>query len=464
MEWQEHVSMVAGELLPSGRMAYPVVVLIVPRRAGKTVQTLATNIQRCAAFPRARCWYSAQTGTDAGTIFREEWLPLVEGGPLNRVIRKRLSNGAERMAVGTKGSRFGVFAPTETALHSKDGDVVTFDEAWAHSDAKGSLLEAGARPIMLTRTKRQLWIISAGGTQLSTWLLRYRALGRSLLSDELDGRYTIRPDQGLAYFEWHPPVIPKAGGDYRIDPSVDLDEPALWADNHPALGRTIDLATLVEDRKTYGASVFHRTILDVFQTSAGERVLDAGQWEAAGDLELALPDGGLTVFYDVDEDRGHGAVAVAGRLPDGRLGAELLACRPGTEWMADYVADIRRTRAFQVLADSYGPATTVTRELRNGTSSRKPVDVDELDTARYIDAWSELKDGLRLNVLVPTLTIRTEDALDLAAGVVEERSIGDRKAPSRKASGGPVAPVIAVAGALHGARHHVARKPVIRLS
>lgn len=459
MEWQHHVSNVAGELLPSGRMAYPVVVLIVPRRGGKSVQSLATNVQRCAAIPRARCWYTAQTGQLAGEVFREEWVPLVESGPLNRVIRKRLSNGSERMAVGTKGSRFGVFAPTETALHSKDGDVVTFDEAWAHSDAKGSLLEAAARPIMLTRPKRQLWIISAGGTQLSTWLLRYRALGRSLNSTEVDGRYVIGPDQGLAYFEWHPPVLPKPGGDYRLDPTVDLDSPATWADNHPALGRTIDLATLVEDRKTYGASVFHRTILDVFQTSAGDRIIDAGQWEAAGDAALELPDGGLSVFYDVDEDRGHSAVAVAGRLPDGRLGAELVAARPGVDWVAPLVDELRRTRAFQVLGDGYGPATTVTRELR-----KLGCEVDELDTGRYVDAAAELLDELRLNVLVPTVAIRTEEALDLAAGVVEWRSIGDRKAFSRKASGGPVAPVIAVAGALHGARHRVARKPVIRLS
>lgn len=459
MEWQTEVSNVAGELLPTGRMAYPVVVLIVPRRAGKTVQTLATNIQRCAAITRARCWYTAQTGQLAGDVFREEWVPLVEASPLSRYIRKRLSNGSERMAVGTKGSRFGLFAPTENALHSKDGDVVTFDEAWAHSDAKGSLLEAAARPIMLTRPQRQLWIISAGGTQLSTWLLRYRELGRSLASTEVDGRYAITPDQGIAYFEWHPPVITR-NGKYVLDPGCDLDDPAVWSDNHPALGRTIDLDTLVEDRTTYGASVFHRTILDVFQTSSGERIIDEAQWSGAGVADLELPDGGLTVFYDVDEDRLHGAVAVAGRLPDGRLGAELIACRPGTEWMAPLIADLRRSVAFQVLADEYGPATTVTRELRKSPHNVK---VDELNTADYCDMAGELLDGLRLNVLVPTLAIRHEDDLDLAAGVVEWRTIGDRKAFSRKASGGPVCSVIAVAGALFGARHRESSKPVIRL-
>jgi hypothetical protein len=114
-----------------------------------------------------------------------------------------------------------------------------------------------------------------------------------------------------------------------------------------------------------------------------------------------------------------------------------------------------------VLADGYGPATTVTRELRKSPHN---VQVDELDTSRYVDAAAELLDELRLNVLVPTLAIRSEEALDLAAGVVEWRSIGDRKAFSRKASGGPVAPVIAIAGALHGARHHAPSKPRIRLS
>lgn len=456
MPHQQLIADVSGELLPDGRMAYPFVIVIMPRRGGKTVLVLATNVQRCAAIPRGRCWYTAQTGKDAGDTFREEWVPLVKSSRLDRSIRTRLSNGSESMGVGTKGARLGVFAPTEKALHGKDSDVVTIDEAWAFDEFKGGQVEAAVRPTMLTRRKRQLWVPSAGGTSRSTWLLRLRELGRSLPQlDQLDdGRVILAPDQGIAYFEWHPPVIER-GGKLIVDPAIDLDDPAIWADTHPAIGQTINLDALAQDRVTYGASTFHRTILNVFQTGSGDRIIDEHQWAAAQDSELRLPDHGLTLAYDVDDDRKQGAIAVSRKLDDGRIGVELVAVGPGVDWIAADVIAKRRKRPFDVKADAYSPASTVTRQLRAAG-----IDVDELDVGRFADAAAEVIDDLAAGRLV----VRAEDSLDLAAGLVEWRKLGDRRAFSRTSSSGSVAAFVALTVAAHGARHAVSRRPVIELS
>jgi hypothetical protein len=455
MPHQQMIADVTGELLPDGRMAYPFVIVIMPRRGGKTVLVLATGIQRCAAIKRGRVWYTAQTGKDAGDTFREEWLPLVKASRLDRSIRSRMSNGSESFGVGVHGSRLGVFAPTEKALHGKDADVVTIDEAWAFDEFKGGQVEAAVRPTMLTRRKRQLWVPSAGGTSRSTWLLRLRDMGRSLPQlDQLDdGRVILAPDQGIAYFEWHPPVIER---DHKliVDPSIDLDDPAVWADTHPAIGQTINLEALGQDRQTYGAATFHRTILNVFQTGSGDRIIDEHQWAAAQDSELQLPDDGLSLAYDVDEDRSAGAIAVGRKLPDGRIGVELVGLGPGVGWIAPEVIAKRARRPFSIAADSYSPASTVTRELR-----RAGIDVDELDVGRYADAAAELLDDLKAGKLV----VRADDALDLAAGLVEWRKLGDRRAFSRSSSSGSVAAVVAVTIAAHHARHKVAARPVIEL-
>lgn len=442
MPWQRHVHDIAGEVLPDGRMAYPVVVLLVPRRAGKTRATLALGLQRCSAIRSGRAWYTAQTGGDAGLTFREEWVPYVASSELASGISTRLSNGSESLRIPSRGSRFGVFAPTERALHGQDADLVVVDEAWAFSDLKGSTLEAALRPTMLTRPQRQLWIISAGGTDESTWLLRYRELGRSIAG---------LPDQGIAYFEWHPEI------DAAGNPVDDLDDPETWLGCHPAIGYTVDLDSLKQDRKTMGDSLFRRSYLNVFQSSAGDRILPEVEWKKCVDPDLALNPGyGTVLAYDVAMDGTAGSIVLARRGVDEDgspvLEAELVDYRTGTSWMVDAVAKLRTEFRVSIAADSVGPASRITRELLD-----RGITVETLTTREYVDACAELLDdvkGLRLRH-------RGQGPLDAAASGAARRELGDAWAWTRKKSSVDVSPVVALSIAAHKARHKVSRGPRI---
>jgi phage terminase large subunit-like protein len=457
MPWQRHVSTIAGEVLPSGRMAYPVVVLIVPRRGGKTAMDLARKMQRAAADPGSRCWYTAQTGGDAGVTFRQDWVPAVQSAFSSSTAKVRLSNGSESITLPGRRSQVGLFAPTDTALHGQDSDDVTVDEAWAFSKEKGLTLEAAIRPTMATRKRRQLWIVSAGGTHESTWLLAWRELGRNLTG----------PDQGVAFFEWHPEV------DEDGRPSVDLEDPAVWAATHPAIGHTISLDTLREDwqsmsRLDGGRELFYRSYLDIFTSTATGRLLPALAWDSRKDpraaIDPALP---VQLGYDVAEDRLHGAVTLSQLQSDGRVVTEVVSAtgepdnpgdpiRLGIGWMPARVKQLRDSfPQIQVAADSYGPAKTITRSL-----TELGFKVHVLDTQDMVEAAAELKD----DVLVDgKLAHRGQKVLDDAAAAIGKRQLGDSWAWSRRMSASNPAPVLAMTISHWRARHFAAVAPGLYL-
>lgn len=444
MPWQHHVENVAGEVLPDGRFAYPLVVEIVPRRAGKTLKTVARSVQRCTIAPGTRSWYTAQTGGDAGTTFREEWVPIVKASPVGGGIITRLSNGSESMTMPRFRSRIGLFAPTEKALHGQAGDHVVVDEAWAFSDLKGTMLEAAIRPTMATRHHRQLWITSAGGTDESTWLLRYRELGRAM---------GIKPDQGLAYFEWHPEV------DADGEVIADLDDPATWAATHPAVGHTIDLEVLREDWKTMPRDVFYRSYLNVFQSAAGARLIPEAPWKACRDPEARVePEAAMDPIvcgYDVAMDYSAAAVVYAVPTDDGRHLIECVDYRSGTEWLVERLVDLQARYSLRLVANGAGPVRSTTRELRE----HHGLEPEELTEREMVDASGEF---LR-DVATTALVHRGQGPLDAAAAGAGKRELGDGWAFTRKASTSEISPIIAAAVAVHHARRPIPSAPLIVL-
>lgn len=457
MPHQQLVADVAGEVLPSGRMAYPVVVWIVPRRAGKTALDLARKMQRCAADVGARCWYTAQTGGDAGVTFRQDWVPAVQGAFSSSTAKVRLSNGSESITLPGRRSQLGLFAPTDTALHGQDSDDVTVDEAWAFTREKGLTLEAAIRPTMATRKRRQLWIISAGGTWESTWLLAWRELGRALTG----------PDQGVAYFEWHPEV------DRDGRPAVDLADPAVWAATHPAVGHTISLDTLHEDwqsmsRLPGGRELFYRSYLDIFTDTTTGRIIPALAWEGCEALELAIdPAQPIELAYDLADDRQHGGITLSQlQTVDGRrrVVSEVIeatgmapnpgdAVREGVAWMPQRIRQLAAALPLvNVSADGYGPATTITRKLREDG-----VQVHELGTRDMVDASAELLDA----VLLRELAHRRQSVLDSSVANLAKRELGDGFAWSRKMSAANPAPAMALTVSSWRARHFMAQAPGI---
>src|SRR5690348_5373554 len=73
MPWQRGMWDVALELEADGSWAYPIVVVTVPRQAGKTTGFGPVAHERAATTPDAKCWWTAQTRQDA----RDSWLDML---------------------------------------------------------------------------------------------------------------------------------------------------------------------------------------------------------------------------------------------------------------------------------------------------------------------------------------------------------------------------------------------------
>jgi hypothetical protein len=439
MPWQQDVADVLGEYIVGDdglvRMHYSAYLMIVPRRAGKTVLTLATMLQRCAAARNRRAFYTAQTRADAAVTFRDEWVPRVRGSVVHRLVDARMSNGSEALTVRPTQSRFRLFAPGPNAIHGSDVDDVCVDEAWAFDVGRGVELEAGIRPAMLTRPAAQFGLISAGGTDASTWLASWQARAQA-------------GARGMFYIE------------YSADPDVDdLDDPATWARNHPALGHTFGIDDLTADFDLMPRDVFYRSYLSVWTASRGaEPVIPPASWTlAAGVLK---PGGSTSLAFAVAPDGAAGAIAAAWLDPSGRLAVEVIDHRPGTAWLASRAAELTARHRAPILADRHGPAAPVVDALTAAGTPVQVVTLDEFATAcaaLLLDVVELMPVG---RAMVPRLVHAGDPVLDAAVGSAGRRPLGERWAWARH--GSELSALEAVTLAAHGARTPPPAPPMIR--
>jgi hypothetical protein len=419
--WQWDVAKVAGELNDDGDgFRYPVVLLSVPRRAGKTTLTLAVNMDRLDLSAEARCWYTAQTRETAAKMFRDEWVPMLE--PLSRLYRLRKSQGSEGVHKRRGSSRLQLFAPTGDALHSTNVDTATVDEAWAFDIETGEAIEGGITPAQLTRPWRQTWVVSAGGTIESTWWDRWLQAGEQALP-------------GVAMF------------DYGADPTApgyDPGDPDVWAASHPTAGVAFPMRVLEQEwARRHDDAAFERAYLNVWPRPSSVLAaagLDLAVWTAARHPDLA-PQKVTAIALDVAYDRSSAAVAVAGPNGDGTV-VEVVDARPGVAWVADAVRALRaRHRGVPVLADAL-VAASIVAEL-----NRARVTVDPVGARDHGSACGTFVDRLTAG----TVSHRGQAVLDDAVNGAARRPLGDAWLWSRARSSADISPLVAVTLAGWGA-------------
>jgi hypothetical protein len=405
-------------------MAFPVVVVVVPRRAGKTLLTFATALQRCAG-PGRLCWYTAHTREVAAKIFRDEWVPLIDASPYwSTRARKRSSQGSEGVTVAATGSKLQLFAPTANALHSTNADLVIIDEAWAFTAAAGGDVEAGIRPAQLTRPQRQTLIVSAGGTIDSTWLDGWMTAGTEAAAA---GR-----TDGVAYFEW------------SADPAADPDDEATWWAAHPSLGYTVPIEALREDHATMDRAAFARSILNVWPRPSAHPVsgLDPVRWAAAADRTVAAA-GRLVFAFDVAPDATAATIAVAGDGGNGRCALEVVDTRPGTDWLVPALRHLRTAnRGCHIVADDLVAAAAVADAMR----ARLKIDTRPLGWVTR--ACGGLVDAVQAGMIVH----RDQPELAAAIAGAHRRPVGDGWVWSRRTSTVDISPLVAATLAAWGWR------------
>src|SRR5436190_580596 len=309
--WQWEVADAAGELnQPGDGFRYPIVVLSVPRRAGKSALMLATAFDRMNLRRDVRAWYTMQTGTACTELFRAEWAPVIDGRPkMEKIYRLRRSEGRET-------------------------------------------LEAAIRPAQLTRPWRQLWIVSAGGTIESTWWDRWLTMGETSPGVAIFDYGADATDPG--YDPGNPDVWarahPTAGYGFPLD----------------ALAH--EWATRRDDAS------FERAYLNVWprpSTVLSAGGVDVELWKAAA-RPGTRPDQVTAIAVDVARDRSSASIAAAG-WHDDRVAVEVIDHRPGVGWIATAVRNARQAhRGAVVLADSL-VAASIVAELTRARVAVTPV-------------------------------------------------------------------------------------------
>lgn len=387
MPAQQLIADVAGELRPDGLPVYPLVVVTMPRRGGKSHLAMAQTGERCFSRPGFRAWYTAQTGGDARDQFLKFSDETLDGTPLGQIVRTLRGNGHEAMKF-PNGSTLRPHPPTEEAMHGKESDRSDIDEAWAFDHAEGKALMQAVAPTQLTRPAAQTWIWSAGGTARSTWLAELMARGRG-------------GDPNMAYFEW------------GIPDDLPLDDLEAIAAHHPAYGHTITLDAITKLRaQITDDSEFARAVGNRWTEAIGGAIPAELYREAV--TTQPIPEGARVGFGAARAADGtETAIAAAAVLEDGTAVAEILDVVPAYG-SADHVH--RWAGLDPVIVDPNGPSAVLAEDLRRTGARLVPWTGRDSSAAC---AW--VLDALHAH----RLRFRPHPALDAAVAVAGRRTVGD---------------------------------------
>lgn len=415
MPWQETVLRVGTEVDPeTGLPAFREIDLLVPRQAGKSTIDLLFALDRAVRWGSPQnVAYTAQTGQDARMKLVEDHLPLLERSPLRVAIAKSLKGAAMTYIKFTTGSRIDAVATAQDSGHGRTYGLAIIDEAMADSDNRR---EGALVPTMNTIADAQILVSSTAGTEQSQYLRRKVDAGRALV----DAGQT----SGIAYFEW------SAADD------DDPDDPATWWSCHPALGHTINEATIRHARQSLSDGEFRRAYLNQWVSGKEETVIPFDLWERACDPSVAVdPPRAFAVSTTLERD--WTTVAVS----DG-LRVEVADHRSGVGWAGDWLVERAVKWRAPVAVDKAGPAGSLIPVLE-----RAGVDVVEVGATEVARAAV----GFHDRVVDGTVRVRQEGVLDAALANARKRPISSSWGFGRRTQDVPITPLEAVALAVWAA-------------
>jgi hypothetical protein len=426
MPWQRQAADVGLEVDDQGRFCFQLVVITTPRQSGKTTLEGAVLEQRGATLPRARCWFTAQSGKDAVDWFLNEHEPLLAAG-FRGGYKLRRAQGSEFVRWHHSGGLVRPFPPTPDTLHGKTADLVIVDEPWSFDLVRGTQLDQALVPTMATKPNAQVWKFSTAGDASSTWWLGTVEAGRTAARA---GRTS-----GICYFEWSCPD------------GLDPCDPVSWPLYHPAYGRTIGPEAMTAALDMLGVDGFTRAYGNRW-VSTLERVIPLGAWRAARDDDQALPERGrVALGFDVAVDRSDGAIVAAWRDEGGVAHVEVADQRPGVGWLPGRLGElVERWQPVAVVYDAAGPALDVA-----DAAGRAGLELEGLKAREYAAACLGLLEALIADP--PGLRYRNHPALDSAANDATRRALGDAWAWGRRQSAGSLAALTAATVAVWGWDH-----------
>lgn len=410
MPWQHSAAGLIGETDSAGRLLHPLVVVTVPRQAGKTALVSATALHRLTTRQQARVWYTAQSGIKA----REQTWELIDAvalSPLAAIMRSKRGAGDTSIELARLGSRLRAHPPTPDSLHGNQSDLNIIDEGWSFAELLADGLMGAITPTQATRPNAQTLIVSTEGTAASTWF-------HGLVDRARDGDPTIC-------------LI-----DYGIGPDVSADDTEAIAAAHPAIGHTQDISILDSARAQLSTGEYLRAYGNR-RTAVFDRLIPLELVELAtttADLPAGRPVFGAAVSYERDD-----AVIVAAVLDaQGVPCCEVVDQWPHTEGVPERLAQLADRHDAHVVIAQDGPAASVA-----DAAERRGASVTRVGAAELSNGTGDMLDRLRRPSVDPTLgpgvMLRAHPAFSAALDAVTLRTTGDRIAWSRRGSAASVA-------------------------
>lgn len=327
--WQRYVTEVGLEVDPAtGQLYYDEVIVIVDRRAGKTVLIDPLVVWRCGR-PKItqQAWITAQKLDSAVARWRASTDVIMEkiGKP---TVDRHIANTREQLFWPSTGSKFVPFGPDAKSMHGEDPDLVIVDEQWSFTRAQQRDIEAGYEPARSVKAG-QVWKLSAAGNARSDWLKTDRMRGRAAAESGGDHR--------IAFFEW---CVPDEVDGTKVRQLDDETLFRLILDNHPrrdhGLRPEVIRAAIEKDRlaalRAYGG-IDETDVAD--EGAIPAQVLSDAH--AVGPDGAIPPDAPVVLGVAVDDDRRESSVSAFWRDAAGVGRAELLRRAGGTRWLASYV-------------------------------------------------------------------------------------------------------------------------------
>lgn len=311
----------------------------VPRQNGKTLVLQG----RCIAgmiLLRERVLYTAHLQKTSTETFGE-MRDLFEAPKLKPYV-KDIKNALGREEILLKnGARIKFLARTRSGGRGQHGDLLIFDEAQELDETQqGSFLPA----ISASPNPQTLYVGTPPGADCAGTVFR------SLRARALRGE--------AAHAAWFEFSVPEIG---------DIRDPARWAAANPALGRRIQLATIVGEAEQLDADTFARERLGWWSPAPAEQretAIDGDAWQKCAS-EAQKPEGKTAFGVKFAPDGS--AVALSGAvLPkEGPARISLLEWQPagrGLAWLAQWL-NARYETASCVVIDGRNGADVLTERL-----------------------------------------------------------------------------------------------------